>query len=418
MQLTVEEGDWLSGACGPAVTMAMRILIDMGRILNADRLVPITSAHIDGCLYHGPAGLLFAERLVAGRGQVVVPTTLNVGSIDLKRPDRILLSEGDRALAERLMSAYEALGCAPTWTCAPYQAGHRPQAGSDIAWAESNAVVFANSVLGARTNRYGDFLDICAALTARVPRYGLHLQENRRARIVVDMRAVPDALKRDDSFYPILGSWLGRAAGTNVVAFIGLPTSVSEDQLKALGAAAASTGAVALFHVVGVTPEAATLEAALQHQPADETILVTADMVREARDSLSTVSGDTAIDVIALGSPHFSLDEFSALETCLRGRRSRIPFYVCTGRHVLDALDGTNQLNALIEAGVEIIVDTCVVATPILKGGRGGVLMTNSGKFAHYGPSNTGYETVYGSLSDCVETAVSGKLTRDEGSWS
>jgi predicted aconitase len=416
MQLTDEERAFSDGSCGAAVALSMRIVTEMGRILGADRLTPIGSAHIDGCLYHGPAGVLFAERLVAGRGRVAVPATLNVGAVDLQRPDRILLDATERDLARRLMRAYEALGCAPTWTCAPYQAGHRPRAGEDIAWAESNAVVFVNSVLGARTNRYGDFMDIACALTGRAPYYGLHVPRNRRAVLVADVGGISDALKVEDSFFPVLGAWLGREAGEAIAVIDGLPATTTEDQLKALGAAAASTGSVALFHVAGVTPEAPTLDAALQGETPAAVIVATPAMLRAARDRLSTVAGET-LDVIALGSPHFSNDEFLQLERQLAGRPARIPIYACTGRHVADELTRSGRAATLAGQGVEIVVDTCVVATPILTGKRGGVLMTNSGKFAHYGPSNTGYEAVYGSLADCVESAVAGRVTRDERLW-
>src|SRR5688572_22131546 len=169
LSLSDEERAWLDGSCGPGTALAMRVLSEMATLLGAERLIPIVSAHIDGCLYHGPAGVAFAERLVRDRATAVVPATLNVGAVDLRRPDRMRLPTAEAQLAIRLMQAYEALGCAPTWTCAPYQAGHRPGPGQDIAWAESNAVVFANSVLGARTNRYGDFIDICAAVTGRAP---------------------------------------------------------------------------------------------------------------------------------------------------------------------------------------------------------------------------------------------------------
>lgn len=416
MNLTLEEQSWLDGACGPGVAMAMRILVDMGRILGADRLIPIVSSHIDGCLYHGPAGVDFAERLVDGRAQVVVPSTLNVGAVDLRRPDRMRLSPEDHELALRLMRAYEALGCKPTWTCAPYQAGHRPGVGQDIAWAESNAVVFANSALGARTNRYGDFMDICCAVTGRAPRYGLHIQENRAARLLVKTDGLSDQLKTMEAFYPVLGAWLGRESGGEIAVVDGLPRSTTEDQLKALGAAAASTGAVALFHVAGVTPEAPTVEAALQGRAPDKTLVLTAEMVRAARDSLSTVSGER-LDVVALGSPHFSEAEVDTFQLALAGRRTASPVYICTGRHVADRLARDGRLQDLESRGVEIVIDTCVVATPILKGAPGGVLMTNSGKFAHYGPANTGYESVFGTLGDCVESAVAGRVVRDERAW-
>lgn len=416
MNLTAEEQYWLDGACGPGVAMAMRILVDMGRILGADRLIPVSSTHIDGCLYHGPAGVAFAERLVEGRAQVVVPSTLNVGAVDLRRPDRMLLSPEDHDLALRLMRAYEALGCKATWTCAPYQAGHRPALGQDVAWAESNAVVFVNSVLGARTNRYGDFMDICCAVTGRAPLYGLHIQENRAARLLVTTDGLSAGLKSMEAFYPVLGAWLGRESAGEIAVIDGLPLSATEDQLKALGAAAASTGAVAMFHVAGVTPEATTVKAALQGREPSRVVALTPDLVRVARDSLSTVDGEK-LDVVALGSPHFSEAEIDAFEAALAGRTTRAPVYICTGRHVANRLAESGRLDALESRGVEIVIDTCVVATPILKGGAGGVLMTNSGKFAHYGPANTGYESVFGTLGDCVESAVAGRVVRDERAW-
>src|SRR5690606_32679396 len=318
--------------------MAMRIVAESARLLGAPRLIPIASAHIDGALYHGDSGTLFAERLVALGARVAVRSTLNVGALDLLGCARIRLEEPQRGMARRMMEAYRRLACRPTWTCAPYQAGHRPATGSDVAWGESNAVAFCNSVLGARTNRYGDYLDICAAIAGRAPRYGLHPAENRHARIVVDTAALSPALRDSDVFFPVLGAWLGAELGGTIAVIDGLPAATSEDRLKALGAAAASSGAVGLFHVAGVTPEAPSVAAALGGLPPERTIRLTADMVRAARDRLSTVAGDR-IDAVALGSPHFSLDEVDALERLLAGRRASVPIYVCTGRHVVRELD-------------------------------------------------------------------------------
>ena len=395
--------------------MATRIVAESARILGADRLIAVASAHIDGCLYHGDSGTEFAEKLVAGGGRVAVPATLNVGALDLIHPKRVHADRHRYEMALRMMRAYEALGCRPTWTCAPYQAGHRPKLGEQVAWGESNAVAFANSVLGARTNRYGDFLDIAAAISGRVPYAGLHLTENRRARVVLDTAQLSAALKASDAFYPVLGSLLGREVGSAVAVIDGLPQRVSEDRLKALGAAAASTGAVGLFHVAGTTPEAPTLSAALGGLVPERVIRVTPQMLRSTRDSLSTTS-DGRIDAIALGSPHFSRDEFAELERLAAGRRFTLPFYVCTGRGVLAALEAEGRLAALERQGVIAVADTCVVVTPILPPG-GGVLMTNSGKFAHYTPGNTGWQVVYGSLADCVATALTGRLERDEQLW-
>lgn len=394
----------------------MRLVAEMAELMGASRLLPISSAHIDGCLYHGDSGTLFAEHLIAGGGRVAVPTTLNVGALDLLHPDRVRVTPARGAMARRLMDAYVALGCRPSWTCAPYQAGHRPALGENVAWGESNAVVFANSVLGARTNRYGDFLDIAAAIAGRAPAAGLHLDKNRCAELVIDVTALSSALRNADVFYPVLGAWLGHAVGGAVAVIDGLPPeAATEDRLKALGAAAASTGAIGLFHVAGVTPEAATVEQAAGGQTPSRVIPVTPDELRAARDRLSTVA-DGSIDAIAVGSPHFSIAEFAQLEALLRGRRLKIPFYVCAGRDTVALLEDEGRLTALEAAGITVIADTCVVVTPILPE-TGRVLMTNSGKFAFYTPANTGYGVVYGSLAECVASAETGRVMREERLW-
>ncbi len=412
--LTDDETAIAQGRDGEGIAIALRLVADMGRLLGADRLVPVASSHIDGCLYHGDSGTLFAEHLVAKGARVQVPSTTNVGALDLRRPGNVRLAEPNRDMALRLMRAYEALGCKPSWTCAPYQAGHRPATGTDVAWGESNAVVFCNSVLGARTNRYGDFLDIACAIAGRAPRYGLHLPQNRRATVVVDTSTLSTGLKQLEAFWPAIGAWLGRTVGERIAVIDGLQGFATEDRLKALGAASASTGAVALFHIAGVTPEAPTVAAIAAGAP--ERIVLTPAMIRDARALLSTSSGDQ-VDAVAIGSPHCSYPEALQLAELLAGRHLRLPLYLNTGRHVLTRLEREGRLQPLSEAGVVPIVDTCVVVTPILPAGSGKVLMTNSGKFAFYAPGNTGYAVQFGSMADCVETAAAGRLVRDEAAW-
>ncbi len=414
MKLSARDEEMLAGAAGGGTALAMRILIGAARALGAETLINIESAHIDGCLYHGDSGTLFAEKLVDTRAKVRVPTTLNVGALDLLHGTRTHLTLGAREMARRMMSAYIALGCQPTWTCAPYQAGHRPAFGSDVAWGESNAVAFCNSVLGARTNRYGDFLDICSAITGRAPRTGLHIPSHRLATVLIDASQLSRAFLADDIAYPILGAWLGRTVGTGIAAFEGLgqPT---EDQLKALGAAAASTGSVGLFHVIGVTPEAPTLAAAFGDRPPAEIITLTAAMLAEARLSLSTIrvaAGDP-IHAVAIGSPHLSPQELRNLAAALSDRRCHVPLYACTSRSSLAAVTSDGVAERLQAGGVVLIADTCIVVTPILPEGAG-ILVTNSGKFAHYAPGNTGYDVVFASLRDCVDSAVAGRLKLGE----
>ena len=267
----------LSDAHGPAASFAMRLLIRFAEAVEAESFIDAHSAHIDGCLYHGQVSLDFAEHVLRLGRRVRVPTTLNVGSVDLIHPELFRGDPDIRTNGTRLMKAHEELGCVPTFTCAPYQTIFRPGFGDQIAWAESNAIVFANSVIGARTNRYGDFIDLCCAITGRVPNYGLHITENRRARVLVEIPDLP--AEWDDPGYlcVAVGHAIGRLCGERVPAIVGLPASVQEDDLKALGAAAASSGAVAMFHAVGLTPEAATLDDAFQCEPPEETIQLTAD---------------------------------------------------------------------------------------------------------------------------------------------
>lgn len=408
VDLTPEEAAIASGRDGHGAAMAMRIVAESARLLGAQRLIPIVSAHIDGALYHGDSGTLFAERLVAGGARVSVRATLNVGALDLMGCSRVRLEEPQRSMARRMMEAYRKLGCEQSWTCAPYQAGHRPALGTDVAWGESNAVVFCNSVLGARTNRYGDFLDIACAIAGRAPDYGLHQSENRRARLVFDVSNLSASFLASETAWPILGSLYGREVGEAVGVVDGIRDHPGEDALKAFGAAAASSGAVGLFHIAGITPEAPNLHATLGGTPPETVIPVTGDMIAVARSRLSTAEKPNEIHAVAIGSPHLSKTEFDMLERLLAGRALRVPIYACTGRHVLAEIEREGRRKALEACGVVIVADTCVVVTPIMPDRTDGVLMTNSGKFAHYAPGNTGYHVLYASLADCVESAVAG----------
>jgi len=404
--LTADERGRLAGADGEGAAIAMRLVLEAASLLGAPRLVPVASAHVDGVLYHGDSGTRFAERLVAAGARVAVPTTLNVGAIDLLNPASVRLPQAERRSALRLMRAHEALGCRATFTCAPYEAGHRPAAGTDVAWGESNAVAFCNAVLGARTNRYGDFLDIACAIAGRAPFTGLHDPARRHARLLFDASALPQTLKADEALWPVLGALAGREAGDAVLAIDGLAPFADEARLKAFGAAAAAFGAVALFHVVGATPEAPTRAAAFGGGGPQETRTLSAADIEDAFARMSTAPGDAPVTAVAVGSPHLSLDECRGLADRLAGRRVRIPLYAHTGRHVLAAPGAGDTVRRLKESGVTLVTDTCIVTTPILP--PDGVLMTNSGKFATYAPGNTGHAAVFARLADCVETAVTG----------
>jgi len=384
----------------------------MAQVARAPRLRDITQAHIDSCLYHGQAGLDFADRLLAGGASVSVPATLNVSSLDLLHPELVLLDDDTRDRAKSLMDAYVAMGCKPTWTCAPYHLPGRPAFGEHVAWAESNAIVFANSVLGARTNRYGDFIDICAAITGRVPDSGLHTDDGRRATLLVGLDGVSGELLDAEVLYPVLGHLLGRRAGSEVGAIEGLPTHTTEDRLKALGAAAASSGAVALFHAIGVTPEAPTRESVIA-DGAREIVVTLADL-RAARDELSSVPDGAEIGAVSVGTPHASESELQRLAGLVRGERLRVPFYVNTGRGQLAGVDSV--ADDLADAGVTIVTDTCTYITPMMRGVTGPV-MTDSGKWAWYAPSNLGFDVALGSLEECVRSAAAGRVIRDDQLW-
>lgn len=415
--LSAHDRALLDGELGDGAALAMRLVVRAAEATGATELIDVTRAHVDSCLYHGEATIDFVLRLTDGGARVRIPTTLNIGALDLLHPE---LYRGDPRTAERgrlLMDRYRALGARPTFTCAPYQLDDaRPRLGEQVAWGESNAIAFGNSVLGARTNRYGDFLDIAAAITGRVPYAGLHRTDARRATLVLRLAAdVPHALRDADVLFPVLGIVLGRRAGSAVAAIDGLPPGQSEDRLKAIGAAAASSGPVAMFHVVGSTPEAPTLGDALQHQPPEGEEEIGIEVLRAVRDELTTASGER-LTAISLGTPHASAAELARYADQLGDRRvhQEVECVVSTGREVMARQpDIVARLRA---AGVEILVDTCSYVAPILRNPRGPV-MTDSGKWAYYAPGNIGAEVVFGSSRECIESAVAGHVVRDGRLW-
>ena len=414
IELTEHDRALLGGQSGEAAALAMRVLVRSAALMGAQRLLDVTGAHIDGCLYHGQASLDFVERMVAGAGKVVVPTTLNVGSLDLIHPELFRGDEGVRSQAERLMQAHLELGCESTFTCAPYQGRHRPRLGQQIAWAESNAIVFANSVLGARTNRYGDFMDLCAALTGRAPACGLHLAENRVGQVLLELHDFPAERAGRDIWFAALGLFAGTQVGARVPVFVGLPSDTSEDELKALGAACASTGAVGLFHAVGITPEAPTLAEAFGCRHVPEVVVVSRAQLQRTRAALSRARPGDRLAAVSVGTPHFSLAEFDQLLALLaeEGAEPSIDFYVNTSRFILWELEQSGKAQALQSRGITIVTDTCTYITPVMRQARG-LVMTNSGKWAHYAPANIGVEVAFGSLRECVRSAIRGEVVID-----
>jgi hypothetical protein len=418
IQLSETDQLKLDGHFGPATQMAMSILVRMGEVYGAPELLDISQAHIDSTIYIGEANLEFAERLAELGAKVVIPTTLNVSGLDEFGWREWSVPMDWASKAHRQMVAYQSMGTIPIWTCAPYQTEHKPVFGEQIAWGESNAIVFANSVIGARTNRYPDLLDACCAITGRAPAYGLHLTENRAGQFLIRLVDVPARIQQDFTFYPVFGHLLGKIAQDRIPVIESMAVSPTEDQLKALGAPAASSGAVALFHIVGVTPEAPTLQAAFQGRTSYEIVEITMDLLRQTRQELTTAEGKD-LDMVVLGSPHFSLDEFKQLIPLVDGKQahSGVEFLITTNRVVAQILEKTGALDIMKRFGCRLTVDSCILATPMLPE-KIKTLMTNSGKYAYYAPGLLNKQVVFGSLDDCVRSAIAGQIVIEDSLWS
>jgi hypothetical protein len=400
----------LGGEFGESARRAMRLLLPYGEILGAQRFIDIASAHIDSCLYHGRSGLDFVRYLQEGDGRVRVRTTLNVTAFDLEQPELSRVPGEAVRIQRDMVDAYLSLGCLPTMTCAPYQQAQRPGFGEHVAWAESNAIVFANSALGARTDRYGDFTDICAALAGRVPAAGLHLDENRLPVLLLDVPGPDEADLERDLYFAALGYLLGEIAGSRVAAITGAPLDTNEDELKAIGAAAASSGGVALFHLVGVTPEAPTLADLPGGSVAHRKRISKIDLAAAA-DRLCPAEVGEAVAALCLGTPHFSLAEFRDLAGRVDGWQPApgVDLIVSTSRTIAEQVRGAPWAESLRSVGVTLISDTCTYLVPTAIRSDG-IIVTPSAKYAHYAHGNTGRRTALMSLARCLRCAASGQV--------
>ncbi len=412
VRLDEREQRWLSGTDGAAMQLAMQMMVTAADVSSAAEFVEIEFAHINSSFYSGQVSLDFAEFLLANGGSFAVPTHTNASLIDCSTPG--LRAERDHPVevggARRLMEIYAELGASAMWSCAPYaEPTGRPGKGAHIVGSESNAVSFFNSVLGARTNKYGDFIDVCAAMTGRVPLAGLHTDAGRRASHVFDVTGL-SADDQDDPTLPhVLGIILGHEAGSAIPVIVGLG-SASEDDLKAIAAAGGTSGAVEMFHVVGITPEAPTLDAATGGVAPTRRTIVDSALIRSTRSRLST-SSTGPLRAVCLGTPHFTASEFAGLRTALDGRSvdGRVQLLVTTSRAVLAEIGSVGWDEELRAAGVQIVLDTCTYYTPRARG-VAGLVMTNSAKWAYYAPGILGVEVAFGSLQECVDAAVSGRV--------
>lgn len=422
LRLSSLDREMLDGAHGKGTQIAMRVVARMAQLQGAADLIDITQAHIDGCVYTGPASLAVAQKLVEWGGHVRVPTTLNCVSVDRRRWQALGIRADWAANANDLADAYVALGASQTYTCAPYLLDTAPTFGEQITWAESNAVVYVNSVVGCRTQKYADFLDICIALVGRAPNAGCHLDSGRRPGIALLLPEIPSGLV-DDSFYPTLGYLAGLRSPSRIPLIRGLDRhglSPSKDDLKAMCAAFGTTSSAPMIHVEGITPEAKIFEEMWRTNEEETRVVeLTRQGFEEAWNALDK-SSNQSVELVALGNPHLSLAEVSKLAELCRGKR-RAPqtsFVLTMGRSVYEAALQARHIKTLEDFGATIINDTCwcMLTEPVIpKNSR--TLVTNSAKYAHYAPGLVSRQVRFRNMTGCLSAACTGKVEPYQPGW-
>lgn len=398
MNLTKQERDMLEGKLGEGIQKAMEILVALGEIYGARDMVPITSSQVSGVSYKnlGDAGLEFLQDWAARGARVIVPTTLNPAGTDIDCWEKLGISEGFAKKQKELIDAYVSMGITPTCTCAPYMVGNAPKYGDHIAWSESSAVAYENSVMGARTNREGGPSALAAAIAGCTPRYGLHLDANRKSSLVVCV----ECMLKDPADYGALGYIVGKKAGTKVPYFyFSKNKKIPSDHLRTLGATMAAAGSVALYHVDGITPEAKRYNMVLSYAEK-----ITVNDLAEGYDALNSSSQD--IDFVAIGCPHASLDELREIASLLKGKTVKATVWITTARKIREKAGPI--VEEIEKSGAHVVSDTCMIVAPIEELGFK-TMATNAGKAACYAPSHCKLATRYGSLKKCIDAAVSGR---------
>jgi len=386
MFLTSEEERILAGEEGETRRKMMEILVALGKVFGAERMVPVRSVQVSGASYKtiGEYGLSWLRSLDA---RVAAPTTLNPVGMDRTRWKEMGIDPGFAAKQEEVIEAYRRLGVRLECTCTPYYL-HLIRYGDHLAWSESSAVAYANSVVGARTNREGGPSALAAAIVGKTPEYGLHLVTARVPQLAI--RVSPGDHEMETAHYGALGYRVGAIAGNRIPIFSGIrPT---RDQLKALGAAMAASGAVALFHVEGITPEARIFTydtRGLESVPV------------EWNDILDVFS-DAPVDAVALGCPHCSEQELARIAALLEGKAVRIPLYVFAARGVMEK--HKTLVEAIEKSGAMVFADTCMVVSPAME--RFGTIMVNSGKAFSYVPNMCGAAVRLGTTGECIQVAT------------
>lgn len=391
MYLTTQEEKMLAGEEGRATQKAMQILVALGKIYGAERLVEVSSVQVSGVSYKnlGDAGLEFLNGL-AEDGRARVKTTLNPAGMNLTDWKSQGIASEFASKQLEVIEAYRRLGVEISCTCTPYLAGNEPSFGQHIAWGESSAVAYANSVIGARTNREGGPSALAASLAGRTPLYGMHLRENRAPTLVVDVKA-PLSLPED---FSAMGYFVGKAARDGVPYFRGIRRG-SLEELKTLSAALASSGGVAMFHIAGLTPESGLDVGGLE---------IVEFTPKDLGETSSLLNDDGVPDFISVGCPHCSLNELSILAQMLTGRHVRREFWVCCSREVKRRSDELGYSSPIEKSGAKFALDTCMVVAPVEDLGYR-VVATNSAKACHY-LRNSGLKVRFMPLEECVLEAT------------
>lgn len=391
MHLTKDEERILNGEKGEVMERLFRLLVRLGDIYGADKMIPVGSVQVAGVSYKsiGDSGTEFLEDMASKGARVKVLTYLNPAGMDLENWEKLGFPKDFAKNQLRIMDAFGKMGIVTTSTCTPYLAGNLPRFREHIAWSESSAVSFSNSVIGARTNREGGPSALAAAICGVTPNYGLHLWEKRQPAIKIKV----DANLIYNSDLSALGYHVGKQVKNKIPYFTGIKNA-NTDQLKALGAAMAASGAVALYHVEGLTPEADLVK-----KKSLETITVGKSEIKETYDKLNTGKNP---DIVIFGCPHASLREISALADRLEGKHLKKPVWICTSRMVKEAAERMGYNEIIAKAGGSIVADTCMVVSPIEKMGYK-TTGVNSGKAANYLPGFCKQEVCFANIDDLVE---------------
>lgn len=409
MFLTKEEEKMANGEYGETIRKSMDILIALGDIYGAEKFVDIKSAQVSGVSYKtiGQAGLEYLEDLASTSeiiynengtisdksGIATISATLNPAGTDLDNWEDFGFPADFAKKQVDICNAYGALGISTTCTCTPYLIGNVPRFGDHVSWSESSAVAYVNSVIGARTNREGGPGALAAAIVGKTPLYGFHLDENRKANLLVDVEC---ELERAD--FGALGYAVGQVVKDGVPYFKMQNKSwnVSNGNLKALGAALASSGAVALYHVGGITPEYKNASIS----EVNDKITITKEDIQNTREKLSTAEGYA--DLVCLGCPHASLEEVKEVAEIVKGKKIKNELWVCTSINIKEAAKRLGYLDVIEQAGGKICCDTCMVVAPIEQMGHE-VIGVNSAKAANYVPSMCGLKVIYNDIEGLLD---------------